>query len=157
VPLGNCLTESLTSRITPWLFPFLNPRSLLAGTVAVERKSGGAAYRRWERSEGGSGEVQGLLAVTSRGRSPAVMAGVGLTTCVGGRARRRRVLQPAHGGRVQSTHTGSFTRGQWCCRHKELKSGSPCSSVYVRRRSDEVRRCGASSKGLGSFTELRGG
>jgi hypothetical protein len=139
VPLGNYSPESLTFPITPWLFPFLNLRSLLAGTVAAERKSSGAAYQRWERSGEGSGEIWGLLAVMSRGGSPAVMARVGLAACAGGRARRRRVLRPAHGGRVQSNHTGSFTGGQWCYMHKESKSGSPCSPVYVRRRLDEVR------------------
>jgi hypothetical protein len=30
--------------------------------------------------------------------------------------------------------------GHSCCMHKESKSGSPCSSVYARRRSGEVRR-----------------
>jgi hypothetical protein len=139
VPLGNCLTESLTFPITPWRFPFLNSCSLLAGTVAAERKSGGAAYRQWERFGGGSGEVRGLLAVTSRVGLPMVMCGVGLAACADGRARRRRVLHPAHGGRVQSNHSGSFIGGQRCCRHKESKSGTLCSSVYVRRRSGEVR------------------
>jgi hypothetical protein len=83
VPLGNCSSESLTFPKTPWLFPFLNPRSLLAGIVAVGIKSGGMAYRRRERSGGGLGEVRELLAVMSRGGSPAVMAGVGLAACAG--------------------------------------------------------------------------
>jgi hypothetical protein len=94
----------------------------------------------WERSGGGSGEVQGLLAVTSRGGSPAMVVGVGLAACAGGRARWRRVLRPAHGGRAQSKRSGSFTEGQWCCRRKESKGGLPCSSVYVRRPLGEVRR-----------------
>jgi hypothetical protein len=85
-------------------------------------------------------EVPEHLAVTSRGGSPTVMAGEGLAVCAGGRARRRRVLRPIHDVRVQSNRTGSFTGGQWCCKRKESKSGSPCSSVYVRRWSDEVRR-----------------
>jgi hypothetical protein len=140
VPLGNYSPESLTFPITPWLFLFLNPHSLLAGTVAAERKSDGTAHQWWEWSSGGLGEVRRLLAVTSRGGSPAVMAGVGLAACAGGRARRRRVLRPTHGGRVQSNRTRSFTGDQWCCRRKESKSGSPCSSVYIRRRQDEGRR-----------------
>jgi hypothetical protein len=53
-----------------------------------------------------SGEV---LAVMLRCGSSMVMAGIGLTACTGGRARRRRVLWPAHGGMVQSNSTGSFT------------------------------------------------
>jgi hypothetical protein len=36
-----------------------------------------------------------------------VMAGIGLAACAGGRARRRRVLRPAHGGRVQSNAWGA--------------------------------------------------
>jgi hypothetical protein len=147
VPLGNYSTESLTSHITPWPFPPLNPRSFLAGTVAEGRKSSGAADRRWERSSGGSCDVRGSLAVTSRGGSWAVVAGVGLAACTGDRARRRHVLQPAHGGRTESKCSGSFTGGQQCHRCKELKGGSPCSSVYARRRSDEVRRWQSGTSG----------
>jgi hypothetical protein len=69
-----------------------------------------------------------------------MVAGVRLAACVGGRAHRRRVFRLAHGGRVQSNSSGSFTGGQRFYRRKESKSGSACSSVYVRRRSDEVRR-----------------
>jgi hypothetical protein len=101
MPLRNFLQESLTSHITPWPFPLLNLRSFLVGTVAEGRKSGGAAYRRSERFGGGLGEVRGSLAVTSRGGSSAVVTRVGLAACAGGRARRRRVLWPAHGGRAQ--------------------------------------------------------
>jgi hypothetical protein len=67
-----------------------------------------------------------------------VMAGIGLAACTGGRARRRHVLQPAHGGRVQLNSTGRFTGSQGCCRRKESTNGLPCSSVYVRRRPVEV-------------------
>jgi CelD/BcsL family acetyltransferase involved in cellulose biosynthesis len=35
------------------------------------------------------------------------MAGIGPATCAGGQARRRRVLRPAHNGRVQSKGTGA--------------------------------------------------
>jgi hypothetical protein len=103
------------------------------------------AYRRWERSGGGSAEVWRSLAVTSRGGSPAVMVRVGLTACASGPACRRRVLRPAHGGRAQSKHSGSFMGGQRCCRCKEAKGGLPCSSVYARLLSDEVRRWQAST------------
>jgi hypothetical protein len=68
------------------------------------------------------------------------MAGIGLASCVGSRARRRRMLRPAHGGRVQWNRTGSFTRCQGWCRRKESMSGLACSAVYVRRRPVEVRR-----------------
>jgi hypothetical protein len=99
------------------------------------------AYRRRERSGGGPGEVREVLAVTSRGGSPVVMAGLGLAACVGGRARRRRVLRSAHGGIVQLNGTRSFTGGQGCHRHKESMNGLPCGSVYMRRRPVEVRQC----------------
>jgi hypothetical protein len=54
---------------------------------------------------GGLGEVREVLAVTSRGESPTVMAGIGLAACAGGRAHRRHVLRPAHGGIVQLNGT----------------------------------------------------
>jgi hypothetical protein len=69
-----------------------------------------------------------------------VMAGIGLAARAGGRAHRRHVLRPVHGGIVQLNGTGSFTGGQGCHWHKESTNGLPCSSVYVRRRSVEVRR-----------------
>jgi hypothetical protein len=69
-----------------------------------------------------------------------VVAGVGLAACAGGRARRRRVLRPAHGRRAQSKCLGIFMGGQWSFRCKESKGGLPCSSVYVRWRLEEVRR-----------------
>jgi hypothetical protein len=52
-------------------------------------------------------------------------------------------------------------RGQRCHGYKELKSGSPCSSVYVRRRTHEFRRwqSGTSGKmvfGLRAREALRG-
>jgi hypothetical protein len=71
----------------------------------VARLTGGEGGRSGE----GLGEVQEVLAVTSRCGSLTVMAVIGLTACVGGRARRQRVLQPTHSGRVQSNGTGSFT------------------------------------------------
>jgi hypothetical protein len=77
--------------------------------VTAERKKGGAAYRRRGRSGGGLGDVREVQAVPSMCGSPTVMAGIGLAACASGRARRRRVLWPAHGGRVQSNGTGSFT------------------------------------------------
>jgi hypothetical protein len=69
-----------------------------------------------------------------------MMAGIGLTACAGGRAHRRRVLRPAHGGMAQSNGTGSFTGCQGCYRYKESTNGLPWSSVHVRRRPVEVRR-----------------
>jgi hypothetical protein len=97
--------------------------------VTTERKKGGVAYRRRERSGGWPGEVREVLAVTSRGGSPAVMAEIGLAVCADGRTRQRRVLRPAHGGIAQLNGTGSFTGGQGCRRHKESTNGLPCGSV----------------------------
>jgi hypothetical protein len=76
------------------------------------------------------------------------MAGIGLAACAGGRARRRCVLRPAHGGIIQLNGTRSFTGGQGCCRYKESTNGLPCGLVYVRRRPVEVqrRRSGVSSE-----------
>jgi hypothetical protein len=116
--------------------------------VTTERKKGGAAYRRRERSGGGPGEVLEVLAVMSRGGSPAVMAGIGLATCAGCRAHWRYVLRPAHGGIVQLNGTGSVTGGQGCRRHKETTNGLPSGSVYLRRQTAEVwrRRSGISGE-----------
>jgi hypothetical protein len=131
--------------------------------VAAGRKKGDAAYQRRERSGGGLGEVSEVLAVTLRGGSSTVMAGIGLAACAGGQARRRHALWPAHGGIVQLNSMGSFIGGQGCRRHKESTNGLPCGSVYVRRRplkssdvnpTSPVRWCPVCSSG--SFTELRG-
>jgi hypothetical protein len=139
VPLRNCSIMSLTLRI-PRGFSLSQLELPPHETIAAERKKHGTAYRQRERSGGGLGEVREVLAVTSRGRSPAVVAGIGLAACAGGRARRWRVLRPAHDCIVQLNGTGSFIGGQGCRRHKESTNGLPCSSVYVRRRPVEVRR-----------------
>ena len=107
------------------------------------------------------GEVRGSLAVTSMGGSPTVVTRVGLDAYAGGQACLRRVLRPALGVRAQSKCSGSFMGGQWCRGCKESKSGSPCSSVYARRWSDEVRRwqSGTSGEmvfGLRAWEALRG-
>jgi hypothetical protein len=83
----------------------------------------------------------------SRGGSPAVMAGIGLAACAGGRARRRCMLRPAHGGRVQLNSLQSFTGGHGCRSRKESTSGLLGSSVYVWRRPVEVRRRQSSVSG----------
>jgi hypothetical protein len=139
VPLRNYSPESLTSQ-NPLAFLSFNPGSFPTVIVTVERKKGGAAYRWRGRYGGGLGEVREVLAVTSRCGSPTVMAGIGLTACAGSRARRRRVLWPAHGGRVQSNGTGSFPGCYGCYRYKESTNGLPWGSVYVRRWPVEVRQ-----------------
>jgi hypothetical protein len=91
-------------------------------------------------SERGPMEGREVLAVTSRGRSSVVMAGIGLAACAGGWDHRRRVLRPSHGGIVQLNGTGSSTGGQGCRRYKKSTNGLPCGSVYVRRWPVEVWR-----------------
>jgi hypothetical protein len=111
--------------------------------------------RRVGRGLGGS------LAITSRCGSPAVVTGGGLAACAGGRARRRCVLRPAHGGRAQSKCSRSFTGSHWCRGYKEFGNSSPCSSLHERWRSAGVRRwqSGASGEvafGLRAREALRG-
>jgi hypothetical protein len=55
----------------------------------------------------GVGEV---LTVTPMCRSFPVMAGLGQSTCAGGRARRRRGIWPAHGAIVQLVSSRGSTR-----------------------------------------------
>jgi hypothetical protein len=94
---------------TPRLL-FLLPRGpspLLNSTR--ERKKGGAAYRRRGRSGEGWGWLREVLAVTTRYGSTTVMAEINRSTCAGGRARWRRVLQPIQVDTGQSKGTRSFT------------------------------------------------
>jgi hypothetical protein len=85
----------------------------------------------------GVGEV---LTVTPMCGSSPVTVGVGRSTRAGGRAHRRRGLQPNQGDRVQLKWSESFTRGQGRHKCEELENGSPDSSVHVRWRVTEVRR-----------------
>jgi hypothetical protein len=72
--------------------------------------------------------------------SPSGMGGVGRSACAGGGARRRRGVQPIQGIIDQSNGSESFTRGQGRRVHKELKNGSPESSIHAWGRATEVRR-----------------
>jgi hypothetical protein len=47
--------------------------------------------------------------VTSMVGSSLAVVGVGQSSCAGGGARRRRVIQPNHGGIVRLKRAGSFT------------------------------------------------
>jgi hypothetical protein len=76
--------------------------------------------------------------------------------CAGGWTRRRRVLRPNHGGIGQSKGKGSFTGCWWVDTCKELKNNSPWSSVYVHRRSGEVRRSWTGFSGEAKFDSLLG-
>jgi hypothetical protein len=83
------------------------------------------------------------------------MTGVGRSSRAGGRAHRRRVSRPNHGGIAQSSEFGSFTGSQGGCRRKELVNGSPGSPVNMRWRAAEVRRgCAHCSGGAGSWLKL---
>jgi hypothetical protein len=110
------------------------------GTVTAGEEKGGGVYRRRGCSGEGSGEVRGSLAITSRCRLLAVVARVGWSTCVGGGARRRRGIRPAHGAIVQLNGSGSFTRGQGRHVREEFENGSPNCLVYTRLRATDVRR-----------------
>jgi hypothetical protein len=104
------------------------------------KEKGGAAYRRREMSGEGRGWLREALAVTARYGSTTVVAEIGRSTCAGGWTRRRRVFRPNHGDSGQSKCTGSFTGCWWVDTCKELKNNLTWSSVYVHRRSGEVRR-----------------
>jgi hypothetical protein len=156
IPLRHYSLESLTAHKTPWPFLLL-PRGPSPYVNSNRRKEkGGAAYQRRERSGEGRGWLWEVLAVTARYGSTAVVAGIGRSTCAGGWTRRRRVLQPNHGGIGQSKGTGNFT-GCWrvdSC--KELKNNSLWSSVYVHRWSGEVRRPWTGFSGEEKFDSLLG-
>jgi hypothetical protein len=79
--------------------------------------------------------------------SASEVAWIALATCGGGGGRRRRGAPPAHGGRVRSACSESFTRGRGECAREELENGLPDSPVHARRRSTEVRRGGISCFG----------
>jgi hypothetical protein len=141
---------------TPWPFLLL-PR----GPSPYEnsnrgRKKGGAAYRRRERSDEGWGWLWEVLAVTARYGSTAVVVEIGQFTCTGGWTHRRRVFRPNHNDSGQSKCTGSFIGCWWVDTCKELKNNSPWSSVYVHRRSGEVRRPWTGFSGEAKFDSLLG-
>jgi hypothetical protein len=129
-------------------FPYLNSTR--------GSKKGDAAYRRWGRSGERRGWLREVLAVTARYDSTAVVAGIGRSTCTGGWTRRQRVLRPNHGDIGQTKCTGSFTGCWWVDTWKELKNNSPWSSVYVHRRSGEVRRSWTGFSGEAKFDSLLG-
>jgi hypothetical protein len=119
-------------------------------------KQGGAADRRRRRSGEGQGWLWEVLAVTVRYDLTAVVTEIGRSTCAGGWTRRRRVLRPNHGDIGQSKGTGSFTGCWWVDSCKELKNNSPWSSVYVHRRSGEVRRPWTGFSGEAKFDSSLG-
>jgi hypothetical protein len=125
-------------------------------TVTAEGKKGGASYRRRERSGEGWGWLREVLAVTARNDLTMGVAGIDRSSCAGGWTRRRRVLWPNHRDIGQSKGTGSITGCWWVDSCKELKNNSPWSSVYVHRRSREVRRPWAGYSGEAKFDSLLG-
>jgi hypothetical protein len=139
VPLRNYSTESLTLRIPPGYSLFQPELPPHRNSNRIEEKgwrglpaAGEVRWRVGWGPGGPGGHVEGWI-VGGDGRNR-------LAVCAGGRARRRRVLQPAHGDIAQLNGTGSCTGVQGCRRHKESTNGLPCGSVYVRRRPVEVRR-----------------
>jgi hypothetical protein len=77
--------------------------------VTAAEEKGGGAYQQRGCSGEGSGEARGSLAIKPRCGSSAVVVGVGRSTCVGGGARRRRGILPAHDAIVQLNGSESFT------------------------------------------------
>jgi hypothetical protein len=91
-----------------------------------------------------------------------VMAGIGLTACTGGRALRRRVLQPAHSGRAQSNAQGASrdAKGAIGTRNRRMAyrgARSTCDGGRLKTGNVDpaspVRYC--SILGSGSFTGVR--
>jgi hypothetical protein len=156
IPLHHYSLESLTAHKTPWPFLLLlrGPSPNLNSTRGS--KKGGVAYRQRGRSGEGRGWLQEVLAVIARYGSTAVVVGIDRSTCAGGWTRRRWVFRPNHGDSGQSKCTGSFTGCWWVDTCKELKNNSPWSSIYVHRRSGEVRRPWTGFSGEAKFDSLLG-
>jgi hypothetical protein len=120
---------------------------------------GGGAYRRRDCSSEVAEGVGEVLRVTTMCGSPSGMVGVGLSTCAGRGARRRRGVRPIQGTIDQLNRSESFTRDQGRCVCEELKNGSPDCSVCAQAGDQSLARTilvlrwsSAGSEGLGSFT-----
>jgi hypothetical protein len=103
-------------------------------------------------------EVRGLLAVTSRGGLPEVMAEVGLAACARGRARRRRVLQHATAVKFNQIARGASleVNGDLCARNRQVAhrvARSTCAGGRMKsgdvNPAPPVRWC--SVQGLGEL------
>jgi hypothetical protein len=68
------------------------------------------------------------------------VGGVTLAAREGGRARRRRGVQPKYNGKIQLVGSRSFTRWRRGCAHKEFENGVVAYSVHTLRWAEEVRR-----------------
>jgi hypothetical protein len=131
---------SLTIQKTPWGFTKPNPRSFPQLNSARGGGKGEGAYWRRDCSGEVVEDVGEVATVTLVCWSSPGMVRVGQSMCAGGGARRRRGIRPTHGEIAQTSESRGFTGGQGSCRRKELKNGSPSSSVYVRWRAAEIRR-----------------
>jgi hypothetical protein len=156
IPLRYYSPESLTAHKTPWPFLLLprGPSPYVNSNRGKEK--GGAAYRRRERSGEGRGWLREVLAVPARYGLTTGVAGIDRSSCAGGWTHRRRALRPNHGDIGQSKGIGSITGCWWVDSCKELKNNSPWSSVYVHRRSGEVRRSWTGFSGEAKFDSLLG-
>jgi hypothetical protein len=141
------LHESLTLHKTPWTYPIPNPQSLAGWTSNRGKDHGGEAYRRQYSSDGVVGDVGEVTAVTSVCGSASEVARAALATSASDEGRRRHLLRPNHGGRVQSKCTRSSTG--WCRSYarKESRNGSVVYPVHVLRRGYELRRAWAHCSG----------
>jgi hypothetical protein len=131
---------SLTVQKTPWGSTKPNPRSFPQFNSSRGGGKGEEAYRRRDCSGEVVEGVGEVLRVTVMCGSPSGMVRVGLSTCAGGGAHRRRGVRPIQGTIDQSNGSESFTRDQRRCVCEELKNDSSDCSVYARRRAAEVRR-----------------
>jgi hypothetical protein len=125
---------------TPWGKFKSNSRSYPYWNSTRGGEKGDGAYRRRNSSGEVSKEVGEVIAVTSRYGSALEMAGVGQSSCVGKRVRRRWVIRPAHGGMVQSVGSESFTKWRRGGLHEELENGAVTYPVHDRLWAEEVRR-----------------
>jgi len=85
------------------------------------------------------GDVQEVATVTSMCGSASEVVGAPLATNTSGGDRRRRLLRPNHGGRVQLMGTRSFTGGHRGHARNESGNGEGVYPVHVRRRVLELR------------------
>jgi hypothetical protein len=125
---------------TPYGYPKSISWSLARRNSDRGKDHVGETYRRRFSSGEVVDDVGEVMTVTSVYGSVSEMVRVGRSSRAGGATRWRRVIRPNHGGIVQSSELGSFTRSQGGCRRMEFANGLPGSPVHVRWRAAEVRR-----------------
>jgi hypothetical protein len=74
------------------------------------------------------------------GRWRSEVVGVTLAAREGGRARRRRGVQPKYNGKIQLVGLRRFTRWRRGCAHEEFENGVVAYPVHTLRWAEEVRQ-----------------